>query len=108
MTAARRERKSPRLGGALAAILGVVAAAAGFGSVSTPINAATTELVVANRFTGLAIDGFDPVAYFVDDAPRIGRAELEFRFPSLWNRQVAPANRNSNSARPILGASSTK
>ena len=42
--------------------------------------AATTERVVVNRYTGLAIDGFDPVAYFVDAAPRQGRAELELRF----------------------------
>jgi hypothetical protein len=33
--------------------------------------AATTERVVVNRFTGLAIEGFDPVAYFTD-----GRAEI--------------------------------
>ena len=31
--------------------------------------ASTTERVVVNRFTGLAIEGFDPVAYFVDAAP---------------------------------------
>ena len=34
--------------------------------------AATTERVVVNRFTGLAIEGFDPVAYFVDARPEIG------------------------------------
>ncbi len=28
--------------------------------------AATTERVIVNRYTGLAIEGFDPVAYFVD------------------------------------------
>ena len=100
MTAARRERKSHRLGGALAAILGVVVAAAGFGPASTPINAATTELVVANRFTGLAIDGFDPVAYFVDDAPRIGRAELEARFAGATWRFQNEGNRAAFVADP--------
>jgi hypothetical protein len=39
--------------------------------------AATTERVVVNRYTGLAIEGFDPVAYFVDDRPVIGVAEFE-------------------------------
>lgn len=34
--------------------------------------AATTERVVVNRFTGLAIEGFDPVAYFVDARPEVG------------------------------------
>ena len=31
-------------------------------------------MVVVNRYTGLAIDGFDPVAYFIDAAPKQGRA----------------------------------
>ena len=31
-----------------------------------PAKAATTERVVVNRFSGVAIEGFDPVAYFVD------------------------------------------
>ena len=35
--------------------------------------------MVVNRYTGLAIDGFDPVAYFVDAAPKHGRAGLELR-----------------------------
>lgn len=39
----------------------------------------TPEPVVFNRYTGLAIDGFDPVAYFVDGKPRLGRRDLELR-----------------------------
>jgi len=39
--------------------------------------AATTERVVANRFSGLAIEGYDPVAYFVDARPVRGLAEFE-------------------------------
>jgi hypothetical protein len=39
--------------------------------------AATTERVVVNRFTGLAIEGFDPVAYFTDARPEIGLADFE-------------------------------
>ncbi len=39
--------------------------------------AATTERVVANRFTGLAIEGFDPVAYFTDARPELGLADFE-------------------------------
>jgi hypothetical protein len=41
--------------------------------------AQTPEPVVFNRYTGLAIDGFDPVAYFVDGKPRVGRPDLELR-----------------------------
>jgi hypothetical protein len=42
-----------------------------------PSRAATTERLVVNRFTGLAIDGFDPVAYFVDGQPARGLPDFE-------------------------------
>ena len=31
--------------------------------------ATTTERIVVNRYSGLAIGGFDPVAYFTDSMP---------------------------------------
>jgi hypothetical protein len=47
--------------------------------------AATTERVVTDRHTGLAIYGVDPVAYFTDKRPVVGRAEFEFRFAgAIW------------------------
>lgn len=55
--------------------------------------AATTERVVVNRFTGLAIEGFDPVAYFVDARPELGLGAFEaseagavWRFRNEGNR----------------------
>jgi hypothetical protein len=55
--------------------------------------AATTERVVVNRYTGLAIEGFDPVAYFVDAAAERGIADFEaseagavWRFRNEGNR----------------------
>jgi hypothetical protein len=55
--------------------------------------AATTERVVANRFTGLAIEGYDPVAYFVDARPEVGLEDFEasqagavWRFRNEGNR----------------------
>jgi hypothetical protein len=64
-----------------------------------PVAAATTERVVTNRHTGLAIDGFDPVAYFVDAAAQVGRAGLElrhagasWRFRNTGNRAAFAAN----------------
>jgi hypothetical protein len=55
--------------------------------------AATTERVVVNRYTGLAIEGFDPVAYFVDARAAIGLPEFEasqagavWRFRNEGNR----------------------
>lgn len=46
-----------------------------------PAAAATTERIVVNRFTGVAIEGFDPVAYFVDGRAVRGTAEFE---ANLW------------------------
>ena len=43
--------------------------------------AATTERIVVNRFSGVAIEGFDPVAYFVDGRAVQGSAEFE---ANLW------------------------
>jgi hypothetical protein len=55
--------------------------------------ASTTERVVANRFSGLAIEGFDPVAYFVDRHPVLGLPDFEaaeggavWRFHNEGNR----------------------
>ena len=54
---------------------------------------ATTERVVVNRSTGLAIDGYDPVAFFAESKPLAGRAEFEavhdgaiWRFRNEGNR----------------------
>ena len=41
------------------------------------VQAATTERVVTDRHTGLAISGFDPVAYFTDAVPRLGLSDYE-------------------------------
>ena len=44
-----------------------------------------TEQVVIDRHTGLAISGFDPVAYFTDGAPVEGRARSNARFAgAVW------------------------
>jgi hypothetical protein len=65
-----------------------------------PALAQTTERVVVDRFTGLAIGGVDPVAYFTDGAMQMGSAEFElvsagavWRFRNADNRtffQKAP------------------
>jgi hypothetical protein len=60
---------------------------------AAPTRAATTERVVVNRFTGLAIEGFDPVAYFVDARALVGQEDFEaseagvvWRFRNAGNR----------------------
>ena len=57
------------------------------------VEAATTERVVVNRFSGLAIEGYDPVAYFVDAHPAVGLPDFEateagavWRFRNEGNR----------------------
>ena len=51
------------------------------GQAGVLVKAATTERIVVNRFSGVAIEGFDPVAYFVDGSAVQGSAEFE---ASLW------------------------
>lgn len=55
--------------------------------------AATTERVVADRITGLAIGGVDPVAFFTKGRTTIGRPDVEaseagviWRFENVDNR----------------------
>jgi len=98
MTAARQERKSPHGRAVLAApvlVLGLV-----LGLAATPGGAATTERVVINRYTGVAIDGFDPVAYFVDAKPIRGRAEFELRSGGAAWRFQNEGNRSAFAAAP--------
>ena len=49
---------------------------------SAGVDAATTERIVTDRHTGLAISGFDPVAYFTDAVPRKGRRGITNSRPS--------------------------
>ena len=73
MTPARRRRKLRLVFGPLAA-LGLCA-----GIAAPAARAATDQPVAVNAATGLAISGFDPVAYFTDGKPKFGRADLELR-----------------------------
>jgi len=66
---------------------------AALGLSGSAARAATTERVVVNRFTGLAIEGYDPVAYFVDARPEVGLEDFEasqagavWRFRNEGNR----------------------
>ncbi len=71
-------------------LLTALAVLAGFPSAA---GAQTTERVVVNRYTGLAIEGYDPVAYFVDGRAELGRQDFEasqagavWRFRNEGNR----------------------
>jgi hypothetical protein len=66
----------------LAAVLAV--AGAGIGGTGAT-RAQTGERVVVDVHNGLAISGFDPVAYFTEGAATPGRGEFEYRFAgAVW------------------------
>ena len=64
--------------------------------------AATTERVIVNRYSGLAIQGFDPVAYFVDARPMIGLPEFEASEAGVVWRFRNEGNRASFVAHPDI------
>ena len=111
MTVARQERKPARFRAFVTVLAGarVLATlwAAGFATI--PGRAAervviTNEWVVTNRYTGLAINGFDPVAYFVEAEPKEGRAEFEFRSNGAIWRFLNEGNRAAFAAAPDVYA----
>ena len=65
-------------------------------------DASTTERVVVNRYTGLAIEGFDPVAYFADARPVVGLPDFEAsESGAVWRFRNA-SNRASFVAHPDI------
>jgi len=94
MTAARRSRK--RYLTLVAAVL--LGLACDFAA-SAP-RASTTERVVVDRHTGLALYGIDPVAYFTDRKPVEGRQEFELRYAGAIWRFDNEGNRAAFAADP--------
>ncbi|MDO8981643.1 MAG: YHS domain-containing (seleno)protein [Afipia sp.] len=92
MTARRQENKGRHLRIACVAVLaGAVVLAGPYAGAW----AGLTERVVVNRHSGLAIDGFDPVAYFTDAEATKGEPDIEtsragavWRFRNDANRAV--------------------
>jgi YHS domain-containing protein len=99
MTLQRQENKGLRLRFASLAALAWIAMLMG----SCPaLQAAETEQVVVNRFSGLAIDGFDPVAYFTDATAAKGASDVEAsQNGAIW-RFRNEANRAAFVARPDI------
>ena len=69
-----------------------------------PGGAATTEYLVVDRHTGLAISGFDPMAYFIDGGPRLGKSEIELRHAGAVWRFRNEGNRAAFAAHPEVYA----
>jgi YHS domain-containing protein len=124
MTSARRQRKSARLASGLSFGLSSclswcvawglardisrgVARGLGLAVVlmlavpSVPrVGAATTERVVHDTHSGLAINGIDPVAYFTDAAPLYGLADYEYRYAGVVWRFRNEGNKAAFIANP--------
>jgi hypothetical protein len=77
-------------------LIGLLASLVGLATLVLPgpaSQAATTERVIVNRYSGLAIEGYDPVAYFADARAEPGRPDFEaseagavWRFRNQGNR----------------------
>jgi hypothetical protein len=96
MTAQRQERYCQRLGIAFIAVLaGIYVIGPNFAALGS-----TTERLVVDRFSGLAIDGYDPVGYFVDGHPVLGLPDFEaWQAGAVW-RFHNEGNRASFLAHP--------
>jgi hypothetical protein len=96
MTAERQESYRPSPGLALFALLAAIFAVIGPHQAA---RGATTERIVVNRYSGLAIEGFDPVTYFTDEKAIKGLPDFEaaeggavWRFQNAGNRDAFAAN----------------
>jgi hypothetical protein len=103
MTAERQERNGF---GRQIALIGLVAAIGIFLDIflAPAVRATTTERVVAARFSGLAIDGFDPVAYFVQNQAVLGLPDYEAQEAGAVWRFHNEGNRASFLAHPEVYA----
>jgi YHS domain-containing protein len=82
--------------GALSLALGGVLAALG----SPAPRASTTERVVVDRHTGLALYGVDPVGYFTEGKPVTGRQDFEYSYGGAIWRFDNEGNRAAFAADP--------
>jgi YHS domain-containing protein len=73
-------------------------------ALASGLSIGTSELVSADALSGLAIDGFDPVAYFVDQRPLAGKAEFETTWRGATWRFANAANRDAFLADPDVFA----
>lgn len=87
---------------ALAALVAVTLATGLAGP--PPAVAGTTERIVTDPYTGLAIDGFDPVGYFVAGRPERGHEEYELRYQGASWRFANEGNRAQFAANPEVYA----
>jgi hypothetical protein len=102
MTGARRQQKAKvrRVVPAMAAVAALLAATGGL----MPAGAATTGLIVTDTLTGIALSGFDPVAYFTDRIPRLGEGGHELTHGGVVWRFRNDGNRAAFARDPAVYA----
>jgi hypothetical protein len=66
----------------------------------SPGQTATTERIVVDPIRGLALSGFDPVAYFTDGKALAGRDDLEMNLAGVTWRFRNEGNRAAFAANP--------
>lgn len=74
----------------------------GLTAASSPVSGSTNRRIVTDPTTGLAIYGFDPVAYFVDGLPRPGVPEFEHRSEGTTWRFVNIGNMRAFADAPAI------
>lgn len=99
MTARRQQRKPPV---SLRLLLGLALGCGIFAPGSLP--AATDNQLAVNPETGLAISGFDPVAYFTESKAEFGRPEIELNLDGVVWRFANEGNRGAFAAHPEVYA----
>jgi len=105
MTAARQKRKRlcSVFAAGFAASFAVLAAVLMTLPAGPPAAvAATTERLVVDWHTGLAIGGYDPVAFFTDGRPVAGSANFELRYGGAIWRFRNVGNRDAFAAQPDI------
>ena len=103
MTAARHQRKSSLL---FRVLLGIALGAGILPGIFPPLGvpAATDSQLAINTDTGLAISGFDPVAYFTEGKALFGLPEFELKLDGAVWRFSNEGNRGAFEKHPEVYA----
>jgi hypothetical protein len=96
MTAARQQRKQRRAAIAVLALVLGLFAGPSLGGTAGGI----TERIVVDPHTGLAIGGYDPVAFYTDGKPLPGSPDLELPYGGAVWRFCNIGNRAAFAERP--------
>jgi hypothetical protein len=96
MTTARQKRKQRDC------LTHLAAAAVALSLFGGAASAGLTERVVVDWHTGLAIGGYDPVAFFTDGKPMIGSGAFELRHEGVVWRFRNSGNRAAFAERPDI------